>query len=85
MLKYVCRYSKNKNDWRKTNVGKPKYLYAEENQDFLDKMCSLLAECGFEMVSAPKDGLQLVDRIQAERPGIVLMDVFLPGLWHWVL
>ena len=59
---------------------KTKVLIAEENQDFLDKMCSLLAECGFEMVSAPKDGLQLVDRIQAERPGIVLMDVFLPGL-----
>ena len=54
---------------------KTKVLIAEENQDFLDKMCSLLAECGFEMVSAPKDGLQLVDRIQAERPGIVLMDV----------
>ena len=59
---------------------KTKVLIAEENQDFLDKMCSLLAECGFEMVSAPKDGLQLVDRIQTERPGIVLMDVFLPGL-----
>ena len=56
---------------------KTKVLIAEENQDFLDKMCSLLAECGFEMVSAPKDGLQLVDRIQTERPGIVLMDVFL--------
>ena len=51
---------------------KTKVLIAEENQDFLDKMCSLLAECGFEMVSAPKDGLQLVDRIQTERPGIVL-------------
>ena len=59
---------------------KTKVLVAEENQDFLDKMCSFLAECGFEMVSAPKDGLQLVDRIQAEHPGIVLMDVFLPGL-----
>ena len=59
---------------------KTKVLIAEENQDFLDKMRSLLAECGFEMVSAPKDGLQLVDRIQTERPGIVLMDVFLPGL-----
>ena len=49
---------------------KTKVLIAEENQDFLDKMCSLLAECGFEMVSAPKDGLQLVDRIQTERPGL---------------
>ena len=59
---------------------KTKVLIAEENSSFLEKMGSLLSECGFEMVSAPKDGLQILEKIQSEHPGVVLMDVFLPGL-----
>ena len=57
-----------------------KVLIVDENQEFLEEMESLLGDCGFEMVSAPKNGLKLLDRIQQEHPGIVLMDVFLPGL-----
>ena len=67
-------------EWRKTMLMNAKVLIVDENQEFLEEMESLLGDCGFEMVSAPKNGLKLLDRIQQEHPGIVLMDVFLPGL-----
>ena len=45
-----------------------KVLIVDENQEFLEEMESLLGDCGFEMVSAPKNGLKLLDRIQQEHP-----------------
>ena len=44
-------------EWRKTMLMNAKVLIVDENQEFLEEMESLLGDCGFEMVSAPKNGL----------------------------
>ena len=58
----------------------PKILIAEDDTGFLDRMDTLLAECGFELLRAPRDGSAVLELIRQEHPGMVLMDVFLPGL-----
>jgi len=56
-----------------------KVLIAEDDVDLLDIMTYALRREGYEVIGAA-DGLQALDRLQAETPDIVLLDVRLPRL-----
>jgi DNA-binding response OmpR family regulator len=56
-----------------------KVLIAEDDVDLLDIMTYALRREGYEVIGAA-DGLQALDRQQAEAPDIVLLDVRLPRL-----
>ena len=61
-------------------IVKTKIVLSDDSREFLTQMETLLTDCGFEVVSVPKDGQLVLDTILREHPGAVLADVFMPGL-----
>jgi CheY-like chemotaxis protein len=60
----------------------PTILVAEDNADQRSLYVAVLASVGYRVIEAA-DGVQAVDIVRRERPGLVLMDVTMPGTSGW--
>jgi CheY-like chemotaxis protein len=60
----------------------PTIVVAEDNADQRSLYVSLLTGVGYRVVEAA-DGTEAVDIVRRERPGLVLMDVTMPGTSGW--
>ncbi|MGN0556925.1 MAG: sporulation transcription factor Spo0A [Acutalibacteraceae bacterium] len=59
---------------------KLKIMIAEDNTDFAVNCSKTLNSYGMEVLLSKKDGAALVDAIAAEKPDVVLADMFMPHL-----
>lgn len=57
-----------------------KVLVSDDGQEFLQQYGRVFAEKGLEIVSSPKDGLKLLEKMESVHPDVVLADLFMPGL-----
>ena len=55
-------------------------LLAEENSDFTRRCCAALTAYGYEVTTAPKDGLQVLDLIRTRTPDVVILDAVMARL-----
>jgi CheY-like chemotaxis protein len=60
----------------------PTILVAEDNADQRSFYVTILSGAGYRVIEAA-DGLQAVEVVRRERPGLVLMDVTMPGTSGW--
>jgi CheY-like chemotaxis protein len=60
----------------------PTIVVAEDNADQRSLYVALLTGVGYRVLEAA-DGSQAVDIVRRERPGLVLMDVTMPGTSGW--
>jgi CheY-like chemotaxis protein len=60
----------------------PTIVVAEDNADQRSLYVALLTSVGYRVLEAA-DGSQAVDIVRRERPGLVLMDVTMPGTSGW--
>jgi CheY-like chemotaxis protein len=60
----------------------PTILVAEDNADQRSLYVAVLAGVGYRVIEAV-DGAEAVDIVRRERPGLVLMDVTMPGTSGW--
>ena len=60
----------------------PTILVAEDNTDQRSLYVAVLAAVGYRVIEAA-DGVQAVDIARSERPGLILMDVTMPGTSGW--
>ncbi len=59
-------------------MNKPiKILLAEANTDFSKKCQSVLSNCGYRVTTVEKDGYQVITKLKADLPDILIMDAFL--------
>ena len=64
-------------------MAKWKILVADDEEDILDLMTSMLeGDERFEVLSA-KDGFEALDIAQEQKPDLILLDIVLPGLHGW--
>ena len=65
----------------RTDAGpaKPTVLLIEDNDDGREMMATMLASYGYPVLQA-RDGLEGVQMALAERPGVALVDIGLPGI-----
>lgn len=56
-----------------------KVLLVEDHDSNREVLARRLTRRGFDVVSAP-DGMQAINRFQAEKPDLVLMDISLPTM-----
>ena len=59
---------------------KLKVLVGDNKTDFSLNCVNVLNSYGMEVISCEKDGLKLIDSIKAEKPDVVLADMFMPSL-----
>ena len=57
-----------------------KLLISEENNEWSREAGRVFQEMGLDPIYVRKDGLQVLEKIEEERPDLVLMDLFMPGL-----
>ena len=62
--------------------GAPTIVVAEDNPDQRALYVALLSGVGYRVLEAA-DGSEAVDVVRRERPGLVLMDVTMPGTSGW--
>jgi two-component system, cell cycle response regulator DivK len=60
----------------------PTIVVAEDNADQRSLYVSLLSGVGYRVLEAA-DGAEAVEVVRRERPGLVLMDVTMPGTSGW--
>ena len=60
----------------------PSIVVAEDNADQRALYVALLTGVGYRVMEAA-DGTEAVDIVRRERPGLVLMDVTMPGTSGW--
>ena len=60
----------------------PTILVAEDNADQRSLYVQVLSGAGYRVIEAV-DGVEAVDIVRRERPGLVLMDVTMPGTSGW--
>jgi CheY-like chemotaxis protein len=60
----------------------PTILVAEDNADQRSLYAAILTGAGYRVREAA-DGAQAVEMVRGERPGLVLMDVTMPGTSGW--
>jgi signal transduction histidine kinase len=60
-------------------AAKPSILLIEDNDDGREMMATMLASYGYPVLQA-RDGLEGVRMALAERPGVALVDIGLPGI-----
>lgn len=65
-----------------TAPGAPTIVVAEDNPDQRALYVALLSGVGYRVLEAA-DGSEAVDVVRRERPGLVLMDVTMPGTSGW--
>jgi len=58
-------------------VAAPLILVVEDDPDILEAICDILLEEGYRVAQA-RDGLSALDRVRAERPSLVLLDLMMP-------
>ena len=63
-------------------TGRPTILVAEDNVDQRALYVAILTGAGYHVLEAG-DGAEAVAVAQRERPGLVLMDVTMPGMSGW--
>ncbi|MBE6716257.1 MAG: sporulation transcription factor Spo0A [Ruminococcaceae bacterium] len=54
-----------------------KVLIAQENGDFLRNMLVSLRGSGFECISVPKNGEEVISAVEKNRPDIIIMEAFM--------
>lgn len=62
--------------------GKPTVLVAEDDAEQRSLYAAILQSAGYRVLEA-RDGREAVEVVQRERPGLVLMDVTMPGTSGW--
>jgi CheY-like chemotaxis protein len=60
----------------------PTILVAEDNVEQRSLYVEVLSGAGYRVIEAA-DGVEAVDVVRRERPGLVLMDVTMPGTSGW--
>ena len=60
-------------------VNQPLILLAEDNQKNIELIISALVNQGYRIILA-EDGLEAIERVQKEKPDLILMDIQMPGL-----
>jgi DNA-binding response OmpR family regulator len=63
-------------------VTKPKILYIEDDKGMLDLMRLILEPRGFDLVAA-EGGREGLDKVRAERPDLILLDLMMPDIDGW--
>ncbi len=58
-------------------MNKKRILIAEENGSFLQELTAALRGAGFDCVTVPRDGAQLLKSVETYQPDLVLTDTFL--------
>jgi len=58
-------------------VPPPLILVVEDDPDILEAICDILLDEGYRVARA-RDGLSALDRVRAERPSLVLLDLMMP-------
>jgi len=59
-------------------------LVVDDEEDVRSFICRILQDAGYEVESAG-EGVEALERIQANRPDLVLVDLMMPGLDGWGL
>ncbi len=59
---------------------KIKILIGDDSAQFGVSCASVLRQSGFYVITRPKNGLTVLDAINSERPGVVIIDAVMPGL-----
>ena len=54
-----------------------KIVIAEENGDFTRRCCAALTAYGYEVVTVPKDGMQLLEAMRTHAPDVVIFDAIM--------
>lgn len=63
------------------NMGKSlKILLAEDGTDFSQNCLGALRRAGYEVLTVPKDGAEIVDNIEKVLPDVLIMDIFMARL-----
>lgn len=57
-----------------------KVLVADNSEEFGVQCQKVLASYGMNVSLCEKDGIELLERINAQKPNIVIADIFMPGL-----
>jgi len=57
-------------------------LVVDDDDDFREALCEVLSEAGYPVAQAG-DGEQALARVAEETPGIILLDLKMPGLDGW--
>lgn len=57
-----------------------KLLISDDTEEFKRDYVRDFETAGLEVICAPKDGLQLLDKIESYHPDVVLIDLFMPRL-----
>ena len=62
-----------------TTDKKHKILIVEDNQENMDLLVYFLRPQGYDIISV-YDGLSALDKVEEERPDIILLDIMLPKM-----
>ncbi len=65
-------------------MSNPRLLLVEDNEMNRDMLSRRLARAGFDTIIAV-DGAEALERLEAERPALVLLDMNLPVLDGWTV
>ncbi|HET9554588.1 MAG TPA: response regulator [Anaeromyxobacteraceae bacterium] len=57
-------------------------LVVDDDDDFREALCEVLAEAGYPVAQAPS-GEEALARVAEETPGIILLDLKMPGIDGW--
>ncbi len=57
-------------------------LFVEDDPDLGDVVSMVLSSAGYTPVVA-KDGREALERMAASRPGVILLDLMMPGMNGW--
>ena len=64
---------------------RPTVVIVDDHEDFRDSARALLEAEGFEVLGEASDGTEALAAVAALRPGVVLLDIQLPGLDGFVV
>lgn len=59
---------------------KTKVLISDDTKEEYGIISQELAKYGIELISAPKDGMKVLEEIARKKPRVVILDTFLPGI-----
>lgn len=57
-------------------------LIVEDDEDIRKDLAEILQEEGYEVATAT-NGREALDQLQADRPGLILLDLMMPGMNGW--
>ncbi len=59
---------------------KLKIVIADDVEDFSKNAAKVLSSYGMEVILTPKDGLKVLSTVKAEKPDVLLAEIFMPNL-----